>query len=562
MADRASRMFRISSRRSRLAALFMLTLALPTLALLAATPAVAQESAGDLIDDLQRYFTVLPLSDGMLLQPLDQESSPRTVEVSDAGIALDGAPAGDDEVRVRLGEAAPVVLAAARLDGAGRAELLALALGLATAEDDVAEDAAAEDPATDDPEIEDEDAADAEAADEENSLVVSDDAIDEDAEKRESRRRRRRSSSGDTEIVVGSNRTIESDEIVENVALFGGYLKILGRVEGDAAVVGGSVTVEGEVTGDVTAVGGVVRLLDGAHVMGDVASVGGEVYQDDGARVDGDIEDVSVHTNFNFVPWTNWRDWDHYRFEHSFSPWGWWRGLGWKLVRILFLGVLAWLSLLVFRRPIGRMEERLEAEPWKCGLVGLLAVALFVPIVVLLCLFLAVSIIGIPLLIVVPFGVLAAVVVAWLGFVAVAARIGEALEKKFSWQLGSPFWVVLLGLVAVLSLSLVGDLLNFGVAPLRFIAGMFLFFGGVVWFASWVLGTGAAVLTRFGTSETWNRAEEWSAPLPPVPASDASADGVDEGDESADPVWDESPFDDGDDESEADTDEDRDRETE
>ena len=32
--------------------------------------------------------------------------------------------------------------------------------------------------------------------------------------------------------------------------------------------------------------------------------------------------------------------------------------------------------------------------------------------------------------------------------------------------------------------------------------------------------------------------------------------------ESADPMWDESPFDDGDDESEADTDEDRDRETE
>jgi len=53
---------------------------------------------------------------------------------------------------------------------------------------------------------------------------------------------------------------------------------------------------------------------------------------------------------------------------------------------------------------------------------------------------------------------------------------------------------------------------------MRFIAGMFIFFGAIVWWAAWTIGFGAAVLTRFGTANSWDRAEQIVAPLPPVPS--------------------------------------------
>ncbi len=481
----------------------LLGVAAAAVLLAAATPSELVE----LKSTLEESFTLLPLSDGVLLQPLDPDGGPRAIEVSGAGVALDGVPAGSDEVRARLGEAAEAVLELAALP---RSERTAVLDG--TAETLAAEEAAAAAEAL---------AAEAEiveAGEAEPSPGVAPTPPERPRRpERPERPRRPRTHSGDT-VVVARSMTVEAGETTEDIVVVGGFLKIRGMVDGDALVMGGSATVEGHVTGDVVAIGGPVRLEDGAHVEGDVSSVGSEVYQDRGARVDGEIEQVRFEGDLSFPFWTRWGEWRNAPYhDFDFSPWGWWSGLGWKLIRLLFLAALAWVALLIFRRPIDRMERRLAAEPWKTGLVGLLAVALFVPSLVLLCVFLAISIIGIPLLIVVPFGILALVVVAFLGFVAVAGRIGGWLGRRFGWELGSPFWVVLLGLTAIVSLSIVGRLLDFGIAPLRFVAGLFLFFGGLVWFTSWVFGIGAAVLTRFGTAASWSRADDLVAPLPPIP---------------------------------------------
>ncbi len=502
----------------------LVVIVLAFVALNAASAATIEELL-DLRTSLEEHFTVLPLTDGILLQPVAGGSGPRTVEISGARIALDGVPVGRDEVRVRLGVAAEAVLATAALDSGEQSELLAVSPA------DIV-------PAVEATVERDEDASKGEELEELEEAEAEVEADPSAISRRERAERpgpppppppraprRRRSHSGDTAVAVARSMTIAEDEVAEEVVVFGGFLKVEGRVEGDATVIGGSATIEGEVTGDVTAIGGPVRLENGTYVGGSVVSVGGEVYQDDGARVDGEVERVRVDADISWAPWAGWRAWDRHRsHDFDFSPWGWWSGLGWKLIWIFFLAGLAWLALLIFKGPIERMERRIEREPWKTGLVGLLAVALFLPTLVLLCVFLAISIIGIPLLIVVPFGLLALVVIAWLGFVATAGRVGSWFEDKFGWSLGSPFWVVLLGLGVIVALSFVGDLLNFGLAPLRFMAGMFLFFGGVVWFAAWVFGIGAAVLTRFGTSESWSRAEELAAPLPPVPGSGAADD--------------------------------------
>jgi cytoskeletal protein CcmA (bactofilin family) len=493
-------------------------------------PAAAQavDSPGELRASLEERFTLVPLTDGLLLQPLAAEAKPRAIEISRAGIALDGDLVGNDELRLRLGdEAADLVLAVAALNDSARRALPTAELPSAV---EMEVEAAADVEAV----VEEAEAAAAEAvaaADETTRAAVEAAKAAKDAARARRAKKSTYRRSGDAEVAVGSSVTVGSDEVTDDVLVMGGFLKVEGRVEGDATVIGGSATIEGEVTGDVTAIGGPVRLESGSRVHGDVTSVGSRVYQDEGARVDGDVEQVPLNADFSFGPWKNWLDWKKQGpdFDFHVNPWHWWTGMGWSLVKLIFLVAFSWLWLLLVPRPIDRMERRIEAEPWKTGLVGLLAQVLFIPLLVMLVIFLAISIIGIPLLLLLPFALVALFFVGWFGLVAVAGRVGSWARDRFGWRLDNPYWVVLVGLVLIGALSIVGDLLDFGIAPMRFIAGMFIFFGAIVSWAAVTIGFGAAVLTRFGTASSWSRAEDLVAPLPPLPdlgeRTDRFADG-------------------------------------
>ena len=494
---------------------------------LAIAGAAETESLAELRAGLESRFEILELSDRVVLTLPADEPGPRAVEVAGSMIALDGEAVGTDELRARLGaEAAGWVLAFAELDEAARRELLAAPAPAAGIEE-VAEAVAGS-------------VAEGVAESVAERVAAAEEAAAAAREKRRSEPRRPRRT-GDSEVAFAGSLTVEKDEVTEDVLVVGGVLKVVGRVEGEATVLGGSANIEGVVEGDVTAVGGTVRLESGSWVHGDVTSVGGRVYREDGARVDGEVEQVPLSADLRFGPWTNWKHWRHYgdygKFE--FAPWGWLTGLGWKLFKVLFLAALAWVSLLLARGPIDRMERRIEAEPWKTGLVGLLAQVLFVPAVIMLTVFLAISIVGIPLLLLLPFLLLAVLVVGWLGLVAVAGRVGSWAEGRFGWTLGSPFWVVLVGFVLLASLSLVGQILDFGVAPMRFLAALFGFFGAIVGFAAWTIACGAAVLTRFGTAESWSRAESFTAPLPPLPPLPTTGRPAGGGEtaEEAEPEW-------------------------
>ena len=498
------------------------------LCLAGALAATAQnEELVELRADLEEHFELLPLSDGTLLRPRAGGSGPRGIEISGSAVALDGEAAGSDELRARLGEEiAALVLAFAALDESGQRQLLATELVLeqrTVAE--LADEAVVETVDASDGEQAGEEEASEEAASEEARARVRADAAADAADKKSRRRSERKlhRRSGDSEVAFAGSLTVEEDEVTDDVLVFGGFLKVEGKVEGDATVIGGSATIEGEVTGDVTAIGGPVRLEEGSYVHGEVSSVGGRVYRADGARVGGEVEQVSLDTDFSFGPWTDWKRWQRWSrhgssYDLDFNPWSWWTGLGWSLTKLLLIAGLAWLSLLVARRPIERMERRIGSEPWKTGLVGLLAQVLFFPALVIVIVFLAISIIGIPLIFVVLLSLPILAIIGWLGLVAVAGRLGGWFERRFDWQLSSPFWAVLVGFAAIAVLSVVGQLLDFGVAPMRFVAGMFLFFGCIASWAAWTIGFGAAVLTRFGSAESWQRAEELVAPLPPLPS--------------------------------------------
>jgi len=473
---------------------------------LAATPAPAQhetDSDRRLRDALEEDFEVLVLRDGVLLQPRDASVTPRSIEVGPGGVYLDGTPAGEDELVARLGEeTAARVLELADRDVEDLRRLVTEApeaesaeLAESEADTEVGEDAG-------------------EAAQEGAGEEAGEEADEEAGEKPErvpSERRVHR----DTQVVIASGHTVERDEVSEDVLVMGGSLRVHGKVVGDAVAVGGSVTISGEVTGDVSSIGGTVDLEPTADVHGDVVSVGGRVHREPGAEVGGKIEEVPFRWRFSSSPWRDgWFDAGDYTFD--FSPWRHWMRVGWKVFWVLFLALLACIALLAARRPIERMERRIQGEPWKAGLIGLLAQVLFIPVVVLVTVVLAISIIGIPVLLLLPFALVFVALAAFLGFVATARVAGRWLERRFGRDLGGPYVEALVGLAAIYAVSLVGHVLNVGPMPLRFLGVMSLVLGVLITYAAWTVGFGASILTRFGSADSWERGGG-RRPLPSVP---------------------------------------------
>ncbi|MEZ5333001.1 MAG: hypothetical protein R2991_13335 [Thermoanaerobaculia bacterium] len=188
---------------------------------LCALPALAQgpEPGRDLRSALEERFEILALRDGVVLQPRDETASPRSIEVGSDGIFLDGAPAGEDEIGVRLGdETAALVLRLKELD-AGQLRQLA-AGGSSDGENTAAAEAAAAE------EIREE--ARREAAEEAERAAEELDEREESAHEERDRlrderddQRVKRRVKRDTQVVIANSQTIEEDEISDDVLVMG-----------------------------------------------------------------------------------------------------------------------------------------------------------------------------------------------------------------------------------------------------------------------------------------------------------------------------------------------------
>lgn len=363
-------------------------------------------------------------------------------------------------------------------------------------------------------------ASDAEVRDEENR-----DARDEERDDKYRDRSRRRSVQKDTQVIVGRDLDIDEDEVVRDAVVIMGELEIEGKVRGDATAILGRVYVNGEVSGTVTAVGNDIFLGSDADVMGDVISVGGSVELEPGARVLGEIDEIDIGPALHFsdMPWS---------WQHSGPFWDDWQyGMAWEAFWTVFRWVLLLLVtsfiFLVAREPVEKVSRSLTAEPWKAGLLGLATLMLFLPLMVVATIVLALSIIGIPLLILIwPFGLFALMIACLLGFTATAYTVGGWLSRKFGWE--SPYLALLVGIVSIQALSLVANF--FGA-----ISGFFYFFalmvglaGWFVRFVAWTTGLGAVLLAYTegrrsgGQPDPQLAASQPSAP-PEPPASSPAA---------------------------------------
>jgi hypothetical protein len=264
-------------------------------------------------------------------------------------------------------------------------------------------------------------------------------------------------------------------------------------VDGDVVAVGGSVRVDGDVHGDVVSVGGGVTLGPRASVDKDVVVVGGRLQRDPAARVGGKAQEIGLG-GINLGNWT-WRR----------NPVGfWWTSMLGSAValigamaRIAILCLLAALVVLFARDYMYRAGSIASRESLKAGAVGLLAQILFIPVLVITCVVLVITIIGIPLLLLLPFVILGIAVVAVIGFSGVANRVGLLASQRFGWPDDNPYTVTLVGVVLLMAPVLLTRLVGMAggvLFPITLSLGIIAF---AIEYVAWTVGLGAMALARF-----------------------------------------------------------------
>ena len=394
-------------------------------------------------------FDVLPLRDGaVMLQPKTRvRGGVRSIEIGSGSVAVDGASVTGAELREKLGGDAELVLRISYLDADGRRRFLS------------------------------EDTPPAEVA----APPVPAEAPDGD---NESRRRSRRDpdpdwdfDNGEGRVHIGSSVRVGPDE----------------DIKGDVVAVGGSVHVEGTVRRSVVAIGGDIDLGPRARVDQDVVVVGGTLHRDPAAVIKGDVREISVG-RMTSVPFGWMGRWNRRVWRPSFQ-------LASTLTYAIVLFLMCAVVVLFGGSYVERVGARAESDPVKAGAIGLLAQLLFLPLLIITIVVLVVTLIGIPLLLLVPFAVIALGVVALVGFTGVATRVGARVAAQLGFTHTSEYFRMLVGVVTLLAPVLAARFLGLLFGGLPFVGGFLssslAFVGFCLEYLAWTIGFGAVALVRF-----------------------------------------------------------------
>jgi hypothetical protein len=285
----------------------------------------------------------------------------------------------------------------------------------------------------------------------------------------------------------------------------GGRVIPAGRVErGPIVVAGGNIDVRGTVQGSAIAIAGDVLVRPGGRVTGDAIAAFGDVSNE--GTVLGSARALTGTFGASLRALLGPRETP--RTERSPLT----LALGWFTVMMLIgLGVLVFASAY-----LEGVVDVLGQSFWRSFVTGLLGELGIVPVILLVCVALAITVIGALLI---PFAVVAMVLavagLATLGFVAVARLTGDGLGGKAVSRLGargSALRGVVVGLGLYMGLWLVAAALAnapYAGTALRVMAA-------IATFVAATAGFGAALLSRGGTRR------DAAVPVAPAPASDAA----------------------------------------
>jgi hypothetical protein len=275
---------------------------------------------------------------------------------------------------------------------------------------------------------------------------------------------------------------------------------------GPVAVADGTLDVYGRIEGNAFAMNGDIVVHNGGIIAGDAMSIGGHVLLD-GGRIDGEELTLSAPPS------------EVVRNAQASAPLSTWQSvklvLGWFSVLVI-IG----LGVLIFAEPnMDGVVETIEANFAKAFWFGVLGQIVALPALVLLCIGLALTILGVLLI---PFAAVAYAIafvgLLALGFLAVArltgrvwSRDGDAAAKNAA--RGANLRALFIGLVVYLGLWLLAAIFTW-----QPVAGAVL--RGVALAVSWVavtVGLGAALLSRAGTKRMDARARAAAAARRPAP---------------------------------------------
>lgn len=277
---------------------------------------------------------------------------------------------------------------------------------------------------------------------------------------------------------------VSSGETRDNVVTFGSDVVIEGTVRKNVFAVGGTITISGEVGDSVVGIGARIALKSTAVIKRDLVGLGGTIEKEPGFRVDGDTvyfkgSDISAkYLDKGFAG----------IFSLSLLP----IILIFKLVNIIVWFLLAVVVASLFPRQMTFAASQVRTNFWPTLGTGLVAYVLFVFAIIVAAL-LCIILIGIPILLTLA---MAGLAIKIFGKVALFYFFGESLSRSLHRPAVSPLGGALLGLLLI---SLIGFIPILG----------FLFT-----FVISLIGWGAVLRTKFGTTENWFRR---SAPMPAVP---------------------------------------------
>ncbi len=262
------------------------------------------------------------------------------------------------------------------------------------------------------------------------------------------------------------------------------------KERGDVATAG-RLDVLGDVAGSAYALGGDLVVGPGGHIHGDAISVGGEIRLD-GGMVDGEIRRIATKLSVRGGTRAAQAEEDEGMMpkagRSSFA-----QALGW-LVVLLLVGI----GTLVFAdRYLDGVVRELERSVPRAFLIGLAGELALAPALLLICVGLALTLLGI---LVIPFAVVAFVLAAagllTLGYLGVASMVGNAVMRDGARHSarGAALRSLLVGIVALMAFWVVAGLVGSSGVLLLVTRGLAV---AITWVAA-TTGFGAALASRGG----------------------------------------------------------------
>lgn len=319
----------------------------------------------------------------------------------------------------------------------------------------------------------------------------------------------------DLSIHLGGTVEIDEGETVDtSVLLIDGTLELDGTLDGDALLIGGRMEIgsEGRVTG-------VVR-NSGASISGDRSRVEGGVVSLDARldEIDGEVSDLEdavrdavrdATANVRSSPFDSGRS-----PLRSFG-----RGLGDLLQNIVTFGLLLAIglgALYFFPLQFEVVSRTAGNATGRSLLVGVAGLVLAIPVFLLGIVFLAVSIIGIPLLVAwIPLFPFALGIALLFGLLAVARNLGRWVSGHRAASFDGldasrPAVQIGWGLAVLLGAYILSNLFEMGGPWFGVFEGALLFAGTAVTTIALCVGLGSVILSRAGRDRTYTAPERRS----------------------------------------------------